>query len=472
MVEGIRVAEFDFRGQQQETWHSGAKPEEDTAEEHLLVIGVSTDTRSIQPGNLFIPIAGATFDGHDYLATAVQNGAVAALWQKDKPIPANAPPLILVEDTVIALQRLARSYRRQLPLRVVGITGSNGKTTTKDLTAAALAVAFRTHKTPGNFNNHIGLPLTLLQMDEGTEVAVIEMGMSERGEIERLASIAEPDIVVITNIGESHLLQLGSREEIARAKTEALSGLREGGLLVYNGDEPLIAQVLPEMIKPASLQVIRFGMNKDNDLYPLNIQIEQDGTRFLVNASGDTRFFIPLPGKHNAQNAVAAYAVARHLGLGDEQIAQGLAAAVMTGMRIERMITPQGTIILNDAYNASPASTRAALHLLSELQVEGRKIAVLGDMLELGEHEAAYHEAIGEAAAAAGIEKLYAYGPLSHHLAERAAAIMPAGTVQHYADKAELIQELTSFALAQDAILVKGSRGMKLEHVVQALMKE
>lgn len=443
------------------------------------ISGVSTDTRSLAAGNLFVPLMGDAYDGHDYLAEAVSKGAVCALWQQDRPLPSAiatgelALPLIRVDDTLLALQRLARVYRRKLPkLRVVGITGSNGKTTTKDLTAAALGTALRTHKTPGNLNNHIGLPLTLLRMDADTEVAVIEMGMSGRGEIALLASIAQPDVVVITNIGESHLLQLGSRAEIARAKTEALSALAPGGLFIYNGDEPLIAEVLPEMPKPAAMQAVRFGMGQDNDLYPLDIAIEPDGTRFGINAAPGISFKIPLAGRHNAQNALAAYAVARHLGLSDAQIAHGLAGAEMTGMRIEQTVTASGITVLNDAYNASPASTRAALALFAELRAEGRKIAVLGDMLELGGEEATYHAEIGEAAAACGIAALLAYGPLSVHTAAAAAGKLPPGAVRHYTDKAALIADLLAIVSPHDAVLVKASRGMKLEEAVYALTGE
>lgn len=445
----------------------------------VRIAGVSTDTRSLAPGNLFVPLVGDAYDGHDYLAEAISKGAVCALWQQDKPLPPAyatgelSLPLVRVDDTLLALQRLARVYRRKLPkLHVVGITGSNGKTTTKDLTAAALGTVLRTHKTPGNLNNHIGLPLTLLRMDADTEVAVIEMGMSGRGEIALLASIAQPDVVVITNIGESHLLQLGSRTEIARAKTEALSALSPGGLFLYNGDEPLIAEVLPEMPKPTVMQSLRFGMGQDNDLYPLDITLAPDGTHFGINVAPGISFQIPLAGRHNAQNALAAYAVARHLGLSDAQIARGLAEAEMTGMRIEQTVTTTGITVLNDAYNASPASTRAALALFGEIQTEGRKIAVLGDMLELGGEEAAYHAEIGEVAAACGIAVLLAYGPLSVHMAEAAAKKLPPGAVRHYTDKAALIADLLATAAPQDAVLVKASRGMKLEEAVYALTGE
>ncbi|WP_040948427.1 UDP-N-acetylmuramoyl-tripeptide--D-alanyl-D-alanine ligase [Gorillibacterium massiliense] len=436
----------------------------------IPIQGVSTDSRTIAPGQLFVPLAGEHFDGHEYIDTAFAKGAAAALWQQDHPLPPGNRPLILVDDTLHALQRLAKAYRRELALRVVGITGSNGKTTTKDMTASALSTVYQVLKTKGNLNNHIGLPLTLLQLDETMEAAVLEMGMSSRGEIALLTSLAEPDVAIITNIGESHLLQLGSREEIARAKTEILAGMKDGGLLIYNGDEPLIEQVLPEMPQPAALRLLRFGMGTDNDLYPVSIQMDGQSTRFLSNDPDAPEFHIPLLGRHNVTNALAAYAAACSLGVPADKAAEGLAASSMTSMRIERLEAPNGAVVLNDAYNASPTSMRAALSLLSELTGFRRKIAVLGDMLELGEGEAAYHGEMGRKAAESGVDLLYVYGPRSRNMAEAAAERMPADKVRYFPDKPEMIQNLVSETSAGDVVLVKASRGMKLEEAVQALL--
>ncbi|MEO3947451.1 UDP-N-acetylmuramoyl-tripeptide--D-alanyl-D-alanine ligase [Gorillibacterium sp. CAU 1737] len=454
---------------------SGAKLHAtDPTAKNLIVNGVSTDTRTLTQGSLFVPLTGDRFDGHDYWNQAVENGAIAAFWQEDHAVPEGAPPLLLTSDPLASLQQLARAYRRELGLTVVGITGSNGKTTTKDLTAAALSTAFRVHKTPGNLNNHIGLPITLLQIEEGTEVAVIEMGMSGRGEIALLTSIAEPDIAVITNIGESHLLQLGSREEIARAKTEILSGLAKNGLFLYNGDEPLIEQVLPEMPQPEGMKCLRFGEGTGNELYAVDVQLRADGSQFGINKADSPAFEIPLIGRHNVTNALAAYAAARHLGVSDDQIKQGFASARITSMRIERKVAPSGAVVLNDAYNASPTSMKAALALLAEGDTQAvkgaRRLAVLGDMLELGSGEADFHAEVGRAAARAGVDRLYAYGPLSAHLANAAAAAMPEGTVRHYRDKAELISDLMSEVRSGDTVLVKGSRGMRLEEAANALL--
>lgn len=442
-------------------------------EEDPVITKVSSDTRTLTPGSLFVPLTGESFDGHDYLAQAVLSGAAAAFWREGRELPAAAPPLLVVPDPLAALQSLARAYRRELGVRVVGITGSNGKTTTKDLTASAIGTALSVHKTPGNFNNHIGLPLTLLQIPEGTQAAVIEMGMSARGEIALLTSIAEPDIAIITNIGESHLLQLGSREEIARAKTEILAGLAPNGLFIYNGDEPLIEQVLPEMPQPEGMRRLRFGEGRDNDLSATDLVSDFSGSAFRLHEPDSPEFRIPLAGRHNVTNALAAIAAARALGVPDDRIREGLARAAITGMRIERKVAPSGAVILNDAYNASPTSMKAGLALFRDGSQPdaGRRIAVLGDMLELGDREAEFHAEVGRAAAEAGADRLFAFGPRSARLAAAAEERMPAGTVRHYTDKAALIADLLAEVKAGDVVLVKASHSMHLEEAAEALLR-
>lgn len=436
----------------------------------LEIQGVSTDTRTIQRGNLFVPLVGDRYDGHDYVANALEKGAAAVLWQESHRLPPpEGVPVILVQDTLVALQELARSYRSELNVRVIGITGSNGKTTTKDMTASVLGTTYRVHKTKGNLNNHIGLPLTLLQLDEQTEMAVIEMGMSGRGEIEFLSRLARPEAAIITNIGESHLLQLGSREEIARAKTEILSGLQPGGLFVYNGDEPLIEQVLPETPQPEALLRYRFGSEESNDLYPLGIMADPEGTYFKTNLQGSASYYIPLLGHHNVINALAAIAVSKYMGVQDHDIASGLRNLEITGMRIEKVKAKSGAVFLNDAYNASPTSMRAAIGLLEDLPGYNRKLAVLGDMLELGPKEEQFHREIGALLDPQTVDKVYAYGPLAKHIASEASKKLPAGRVKWFADKQQMIDALASEVKEGDLVLVKGSRGMRLEEVVQVL---
>ncbi|WP_426447705.1 UDP-N-acetylmuramoyl-tripeptide--D-alanyl-D-alanine ligase [Paenibacillus sp. S-38] len=444
----------------------------DAAAADRPVKGVSKDTRTLAEGNLYVPIIGDAFDGHNFAEAALEQGASGLLWQSDHGSGPAGAPLIYVDDALQALQQLATAYRRELAVRIVGITGSNGKTTTKDMTAAVLSTTFRVHKTLGNYNNHIGLPLTLLQMNEDTEIAVLEMGMSGRGEIELLSRLAEPEIAIITNIGEAHLLQLGSRLEIARAKTEILAGLQPDGVLVYHGDEPLIREVLPEWEAPErSFRGITFGREASNDLFPLDLRLTESGTQMTVNTDPQTSYYIPMLGAHNAVNALAAIAVGRHFGLTAPVIAEGLQGLVMTGMRIEVSVAPSGLTVWNDAYNASPTAMRAALALLHEAQGFGRKYAALGDMLELGEKEAEFHREIGRVLDPAQVEAVFLFGPLAGHIAEGALEKFPPERVRHYEDKETLARELAEAASAQDVVLIKGSRGMRMEQVASFLVQ-
>ncbi|KRE51981.1 UDP-N-acetylmuramoyl-tripeptide--D-alanyl-D-alanine ligase [Paenibacillus sp. Soil724D2] len=441
-----------------------------SADRDISIMGISTDTRTIRPGSLFVPLIGDHFDGHAYASDAYSKGAAAALWQDDHPHPPEGMPIIRVKDTLTALQQLAKSYRKQLPVRIIGITGSNGKTTTKDLVAAVLGSTFQVHKTRGNLNNHIGLPLTLLELEETTQFAVVEMGMSGRGEIELLSHLAEPEASIITMIGESHMLQLGSREEIARAKAEIVSGMPSGGLFVYNGDEPLIEQALAERGLPEGLRRIRFGSGAGNDLFPTDIRMDADGAHFQINSPVYPELFIPLLGTHNVINALAAIAIGEAFGVSPEGIAAGLRSLQMTSMRIEKLTAASGLTVLNDAYNASPASMRAAIDLTEQLSGFGRKFLVLGDMLELGEHEEEFHRGIGRMLSPERVDYVFTFGRLGRLIADEAAQQFPKACVRAFDDKEQLAAELGAEVRADDLVLVKGSRGMRLEHVVNALL--
>ncbi len=434
------------------------------------VEGVFTDSRKPVQGSLFIPLVGERFDGHEFVQTCVEKGAAGALWQKDHGI-APQGAVIIVEDTLVALQKLASSYLRENKASVVGITGSNGKTTTKDIVDAILSTTFKVHKTQGNFNNHIGLPLTVLSMEPDTEIVILEMGMSGRGEIEELSLIAQPDVAIITNIGESHLLQLGSRLEIARAKVEIAAGMKPGGLLVYNGDEPLIEQVLAEPVTklPEGLQRYTFGLQTDNDDYPTGIMNVQSGVAFTTKQSGEGALTLPLLGTHNVVNCLAALAVTRHFGVAAEQIIAGLSRLKLTGMRIEIINGVSGLTMLNDAYNASPTSMKAAVDVLEGLKGYRIKVAVLGDMLELGPQEHDLHRGIGEYITLDKMNMVLAYGPLSASIAEGARQNMPAEAVHTFESKEELTRYLLENLQSRDVVLFKASRGMKLEDVVEAL---
>jgi len=434
------------------------------------VEGVFTDSRKPVQGSLFIPLVGERFDGHEFVQTCLEKGAAGALWQKDHgTAPQGA--VIIVENTLVALQELASSYLRENKASVVGITGSNGKTTTKDIVDAILSTTFKVHKTQGNFNNHIGLPLTVLSMEPDTEIVILEMGMSGRGEIEELSLIAQPDVAIITNIGESHLLQLGSRLEIARAKVEIAAGMKSGGLLIYNGDEPLIEQVLAEPATklPEGLQRYTFGLQTDNDDFPTGIMNVQSGVAFTTKQSGEGALTLPLLGTHNVVNCLAALAVARHFGVAAEQIIAGLSRLKLTGMRIEIINGVSGLTMLNDAYNASPTSMKAAVDVLEGLKGYRIKVAVLGDMLELGPQEHELHRGIGEYITPDKMNMVLAYGPLSASIAEGARQNMPAEAVHTFESKEELTRYLLENLQSRDVVLFKASRGMKLEEVVEAL---
>jgi len=434
----------------------------------VMIEGVTIDSRKIQAGNLFIPFKGEQADGHKYVEEAIQKGAAAALWQTDVPNPPVHLPIVMVDNCLVALQELARKYRRELPVRVVGITGSNGKTTTKDMTAGLLSTQYKVQKTEGNYNNHIGLPLTVLGLNEDTEIAVLEMGMSGRGEIEFLTKLACPDAVIITNIGESHLLDLGSREGIAEAKLEILQGLRDGGLAVLHGDEPLLMERIHQYQGNVNIQT--FGRNATNDLYPTEMtQIEQ-GNSFKINAA-DIVFELPVLGTHNILNALASMLIAHYFSIPFEKMNAGLASIKLTNMRMELVEGQHGEKIINDAYNASPTSMMAAVELVSNLQGYKRKILVLGDMLELGPQEEQYHFQIGEGLNADQIDYLFSYGELGMNIAKGAKKALGEQRVFAYADKEELIQKLKTFVNEHTLVLVKASRGMKLEDVVSALQK-
>ncbi|GIP01851.1 UDP-N-acetylmuramoyl-tripeptide--D-alanyl-D-alanine ligase [Paenibacillus lautus] len=440
-------------------------------DDNIIIQGVGTDSRTIQPGNLFVPIVGEKFDGHEFVESVLAGGAGAAFWQRDhQPVPADLP-LIFVEDTLKALQSLAAAYLSESRAKVVGITGSNGKTTVKDMVSALLETTYNVHKTQGNYNNHIGLPLTVLAMKEGTDIIVLEMGMSGRHEIELLSNIARPDLTVITNVGEAHLLQLGSREEIARAKLEIISGMKPGGLLIYHGDEPLIRQVLAEeaTVKPEGLRTFTFGNQDTNDDYPTGLMFHARGIIFTSSRHAGEGFSLPLLGRHNVVNALAAMAVATHLGIGDEAIRSGFAHLKLSSMRIEAVETAFGVTVLNDAYNSSPTAVKAAVDVLGDMKGYRRRIAVLGDMLELGQREESFHAEIGEYLSPDNADLVFTYGPLSLHTANKAKARFPEGAVLSFTDKEKLIEALLEQVTEKDIVLVKASRGMRLEHVVDAL---
>lgn len=430
----------------------------------LTVSGICTDTRKIKPGDLFLAIKGEKYDGHHFLNDAVKAGAVA-LVVMEAPSLNERIPAISVNDTLKAFGAIARAHRQKYQVPVIGITGSNGKTTTKDLVAAVLSQKYSVVKTKANFNNEIGLPLTLLEMDGSTEAVVVEMGMRGLGQIKYLSSIAQPDLGIITNVGQAHLELLGCEANIAKAKAELIESLPSGGIAVLNGDDPWISR----MVVPEGVRSIRFGLdNSELDYRAEIIEANGEGAMFRVNGNGqEFDIIMPLPGRFNLYNALIAVVIGLTMGLSIPEIQRGLAAPDMTERRL-KVFNHNGFRIIDDTYNASPASVMAALDVLCQTEGFGRKIAVLADMLELGQSSVNSHQKIGEYAAKLGIDFLFAYGNLAQNYVSGFNSITTE-KAEYFSNKTELLGKLKNFALPGDTILVKGSRGMKMEEVVEAL---
>ncbi|WP_242269686.1 UDP-N-acetylmuramoyl-tripeptide--D-alanyl-D-alanine ligase [Bacillus cereus group sp. BfR-BA-01408] len=429
---------------------------------HLIEMhGVCIDSKNMKEGNLFVPIIRVK-DGHEYVKEAMDNGAVASLWKKSYGTPPKGIPIIFVDDTLFALQQLAQFYRRELNVKVIGITGSNGKTTVKDIIGGILSSTYRVHKTKGNFNSQIGLPLTILEMKRDTEFLILEMGMSEKGQIRNLSRIAQPDVAIITMIGQSHLETLGSREEIAKAKFEIIDGLNDDGLFLYNGDEPLLSQ----NINMLGIESKSFGGKYTNDLFPTNVQLDEYGVHFKINNT-KIQYDVPLHGKHNILNAIVGIAVGQFYKVPIEKIQEALQQINITQMRFQFLTAKTGFTIINDAWNASPSSMKAAIETLQKLNAYEKKMIVIGDMLELGKKGETYHREIGKMLNEESIQYVFTYGELAKIVAEEARKNYHAGKVQSFDNKAEIAEEVLKIITQNDVVLLKGSRGMALEEIVQ-----
>ncbi|KXI53588.1 UDP-N-acetylmuramoyl-tripeptide--D-alanyl-D-alanine ligase [Bacillus cereus] len=432
---------------------------------HLIEMhGVCIDSKNMKEGNLFVPIIRVK-DGHEYVKEAMDNGAVASLWKKSYGTPPKGIPIIFVDDTLFALQQLAQFYRRELNVKVIGITGSNGKTTVKDIIGSILSSTYRVHKTKGNFNSQIGLPLTILEMKRDTEFLILEMGMSEKGQIRNLSRIAQPDVAIITMIGQSHLETLGSREEIAKAKFEIIDGLNDDGLFLYNGDEPLLSQ----NINMLGIESKSFGGKYTNDLFPTNVQLDEYGVHFKLNNT-KIQYDVPLHGKHNILNAIVGIAVGQFYKVPIEKIQEALQQINITQMRFQFLTAKTGFTIINDAWNASPSSMKAAIETLQKLNAYEKKIIVIGDMLELGKEAKTYHREIGKMLNEESIQYVFTYGALSEIVAEEARKNYHTGKVQSFDNKDEIAEEILKVITKKDVVLLKGSRGMALEEIVQNWM--
>jgi UDP-N-acetylmuramoyl-tripeptide--D-alanyl-D-alanine ligase len=432
---------------------------------------VSTDTRALGPGALFVAVRGETYDGHDYAADALAHGAAAVLVSRASAAPAGAAAIV-VGDTVAALGELARAHRARFAGPVIGITGSNGKTTTKELCASVLeAAGRRVRRTPGNLNNHIGLPLSVLALSPEDEVLVVEMGMNHEGEIDHLARIAEPTVGAITNIAPAHLGPLGSLEAIARAKGELYARIRPSGVAVVNADDP---NCVAQSARFAGTK-LRFATAADADLRARSVRSESGASRYTLECgAGSAEIRMGAPGLHLVEDGLCAAAAALASGaLGADAIGairKGLESFTGVPGRAALRVSPDGLRLLDDTYNANPHSVARALETLAQLRAGQRAVAVLGDMLELGDQSEALHAEAGRKAAAVGVDVLVAVGALGREIARGAREAGLAST--HECDDPDAAAELVrKHARAGDVVLVKASRGMRLERVVTRLME-
>lgn len=435
------------------------------APDSTCVSGIAIDSRNVRQGDLFVAIPGTQVDGHNYVRQAILAGAACLL--VSKPVDPELPH-ILVDDTTAALGRIAHAYRKTLSPLTVGVTGSVGKTTTKQLIASVLSTVYHTHRTSGNFNNELGLPLTLLSLTSAHQAAVLEMGMSQIGEIEYLSKLAMPDIGVITCIGTSHMEALGSRERIRDAKMEILLGMRASAPLVLDGDEPLLRVGYENAI------YVGFDPKGEKCRKISNLRSESGRLFFdLTDESGHTVSDLSVPGAgaHLAKDAAMAYTVGQLASVPEEAIRAGLRSFENTGMR-QRVTKHGGITFITDCYNAAPESMTAALRVLHELGTDGKRIAVLGDMLELGSFSESLHEKVGRTVVEEDCDLLFTFGPLATAIASGArAAGMQAERIYTFPDissPAALAEALKDTARPGDTLLFKASRGIAMERVIDA----
>ncbi|MGX4763828.1 UDP-N-acetylmuramoyl-tripeptide--D-alanyl-D-alanine ligase [Holzapfeliella sp. JNUCC 72] len=432
---------------------------------------VQFDSRLINENALFVPIIGER-DGHDFVFAAKDSGAIATLWQTDHEIPEDLGLAVLkVDDCLAALQKLAKYYLQKVNPKVVAVTGSNGKTTTKDMIRDVLSTQFNVHATEGNFNNEIGVPMTILNMKINTEMLVCEMGMDRPGQLTQLSQIASPDVAVITMIGEAHLEFFGTREKIAQAKMEITSYLKEDGYLIYNGDEPL----LNNLAQNIEQDKLTFGFENTNHLYATNVETKQKQMKFQTNLDEDINFTLPVIGKHNVSNALAAIVVGEVLQIEPSNMQDALSHFNLTKDRMQWLEGDAGEEIMSDIYNSNPTATRASLSAFSNVSLANetnQRIVVLADMLELGEQGPELHANLVTAFSKDAINQVYLYGPLMANLYNQLIKIYPE-TDLHYYDidhKQQLIQDLQATIHAGDLVLLKGSHGLHLSEVLQALL--
>ena len=430
----------------------------------IIFDGITTDSRKITAGVLFVALKGERFNGEDFAADALKKGAAAVLVSKTFAQDVDGV-VIKVDDTLTAYRQIAGSWRNRFDIPVVAITGSNGKTTTKDLTAAALTQLGQVLKTSANFNNEVGVPLTLLQLNANHKAAVVEIGMRGLGQIAELAKFVRPTIGIVTNVNETHIELLGSIENIARAKGELVDAIPAGGTVILNADDPHVAAMKNSVAD--GVKVITYGLESPADVTAKNFLIGSISTEFVLTHAGiEYDFEIPMLGRHNISNALAAVAAGLSLGLTIDEIQRGISTLTTTKMRFE-VIRRDGLTIVNDAYNASPASMRVALRTTAEIY-DGRKIAVLGDMLELGAVSEKLHREVGAELVKNNFDTLIALGELGKFIADgaRDAGLTNVYFVGSHEEAAQKILELVEEG---DTILFKASHAMHMEKIIELI---
>jgi UDP-N-acetylmuramoyl-tripeptide--D-alanyl-D-alanine ligase len=435
-------------------------------DENPTIHQVSTDSRINTPNSLFIALKGETHDGHTKLAEAHSNGALAAVVEH---LPSSIPnlPLIQVPNTRIAMGQLATHARKQLTGTVIAIGGSNGKTSTKYLLHSVLKTQLKGSISPKSFNNDIGVPLAIFPAKESDDYLVLEIGTNHPGEVKSLSELAQPDVAIITSIGAEHLEGLGDLEGVRREEAAIIAGLKPTGTLIVNGDD----EKLLALVSAFPGTTITFGLKDHNNLRATNIDCTETGVAFTLNDC-NKRIFIPQLGKHVASNALAVIAAARHMSMKDEAIIAALSRAHAPEMRLQ-IEKVQGLTLINDAYNANPASTRAALETLAALPAEKRRIAVLGDMRELGPQTDHYHKETGTFAAHSNLDVLICVGPNAKLIAQAAQeAGMPSQNIHQFPDSPAAVRSVPRTLRKGDLVLFKASRTVQLETVVNAVIKQ
>ena len=440
--------------------------ESDDQYDQITITSVSFDSRSLEQGALFVPLI-ASNDGHEFVEAAKQNGACAALWQKDHENRPQGIPLLIVDDTLDALQKIGKYYLQKINPKVVAITGSNGKTTTKDMIAAVLSTQFNVAKTRDNFNNHIGVPMTVLSMEPNTEILVVEIGMDHFGELDHLVHLVDPDVAVITMIGEAHIEFFKTRDRIADAKMEITHALKEDGVLVYNGDEPLLI----ERAEKLDFETKTFGTGANVDLQAQNIVSDAEKTSFRVKQWPELNFTIPMIGAYNVKNALAALCVGSEFQIDPRSMVKSLEHFDLTKNRTEWVKASNGAAVLSDVYNSNPTACAEVLTAFQNAETTGRRYAVLGDMLELGEQGPKMHAGLADKIDPKKVDEVFLCGPLMKNLAEALTDKFDQGKIHHYAtsEKEQLVSDLKERLRSEDMVMLKGSHGIHLEDVLAEL---